>query len=880
MKRAIKILLLFLGAMVVLLMILWSTLTRWAPVVANHFLPSPVTLSLSAPHIVDRQIRFSHAELTATDCSLVTLTNIYISIFPIRIKADGLDINAECLNQVKTSEEPSSPPVNMTDILDAIPQFSLVIDKINLRSWEQYQGSLWLRSTPDFPLMLDYQSENLRVSSLVNQQNQLIINQFSATLPQSPLMLEQLQAPDVLKQKEEPQHIELTAQLTLPLTSDQLPEAGDIDAQFKLLELNKLLQTKLHWQQDQGLLTVMDVEQQQELFHLPWHVSSSQVIVTDGQWRWNDADIPLHGGIAFQIDNWNQTWSEFVVSGRLNMLTDAKKGKANLVLTVEPSRINLLDGDINFRLNGQVKYDDMVLDINLPAKIAGQLISPTVAFMPGSLMRAYGRLSPTILLREIRFPLAGTRLNADGITGRLQAILKVKEQYWGDFDIHLDGSANKFNIDQGKWFWNYWGNAQLPALSAHWDVKGNGSWQDTQLTLNSLNTGFDQIKYGLLSMSAPRLKLTSPLVWQRDPAKANFYGGLQLTSNRMLFGSESYLPKITANAELKGTSPASFQLKGDLSTRQVGPIVIFGRWDGERLRGEARWPEQSVKAFQTLIPKDLGIELREGKLFSQAAFSMTPENGFIAGGHWRVQNTSLWMKDGELNGLDFVLPWKLHNSTWTLGEKSPVELRIKHISNLFEFTNVKADLSGTYPPTETNPIQLSNVGFNMLGGEISLDILRWPQNKPATISVHEVELSELFTKLKVSQFAVSGRVNGELPFYLDNPEWIIKAGWMENSGPLTLRLDTNFVESIAADNISAGSAIGWLQYLEIQRSRTDVNVTSLGLLTMSTILEGYNTKEAKKREVHLNYQHEENIFQLWRSLRFGSGLEEWLEKNL
>ena len=135
MKRAIKILLLFLGAMVVLLMILWSTLTRWAPVVANHFLPSPVTLSLSAPHIVDRQIRFSHAELTATDCSLVTLTNIYISIFPIRIKADGLDINAECLNQVKTSEEPPSPPVNMTDILDAIPQFSLVIDKINLRSW-------------------------------------------------------------------------------------------------------------------------------------------------------------------------------------------------------------------------------------------------------------------------------------------------------------------------------------------------------------------------------------------------------------------------------------------------------------------------------------------------------------------------------------------------------------------------------------------------------------------------------------------------------------------------------------------------------------------------------------------------------------------------
>lgn len=880
MKRAIKILFFLLGVSVVLLIILWSTLTRWAPIVASHFLPPPVTLSLSEPQLVNHQIRFPSVGLSANNCSLVTVTDARISFFPIRAKIDGLDVNAECLDSIKTSEESPSSPINITEILDALPQFSLVIDKITLHSWEQYQGSLWLRSTADSPLMLDYQGENVRVSSFVNSQNQLIVQQFSATLPQSTLALEELQTLDQRKPQEEPQHIELTAQLALPLTTAQLPETGDIEAQFKLIELNKRLNTKLHWQRDQGLLTVTDLEQQKELFHLPWQVSSSQVIVTDGQWRWDDAQVPLHGGIAFQIDNWNQALSEFVVSGRLNMLTDAKKGKANLVLTLEPSRINLLDANIDFRLNGQVKYDDMVLDINLPAKIAGQLVSPTVAFMPGSLMRAYGQVSPTILLREIRLPLAGTRLNADGISGRLQAILKVKEQYWGDFDIHLDGSANKFNIDKGKWFWNYWGNAQLPALAARWDVKGNGNWQDTQLTLNSLNTGFDQIKYGLLSMSAPRLKLTSPLVWQRDPAKADFYGALQLTSNRMLFGADSYLPKITANAELKGTSPASFQLKGDLSTRQVGPIVIFGRWDGERLRGEARWPEQSVKAFQTLIPKDLNIELREGKLFSQAAFSMTPENGFIAGGHWRVQNTSLWMKDGELNGLDFVLPWKLHNSTWTLGEKSPVELRIKHVSNLFEFTDIKADLSGTYPPTETHPIQLSNVGFKMLGGEINLDLLRWPQNKPATISVHQVELSELFTKLKVSQFAVSGRVNGELPFYLNNPDWIIKGGWMENSGPLTLRLDTNFVESIAKDNISAGSAIGWLQYLEIQRSRTDVNVTNLGLLTMSTILEGYNTKEAKKREVHLNYHHEENIFQLWRSLRFGTGLEEWLEKNI
>ncbi|WP_265694577.1 YdbH family protein [Providencia rustigianii] len=878
MIRALKILLCLLGVSFALLVLLWTTFSRWVPIVANHFLPHPVTLSLSDPQLVGRQIQFPQIRITVDNCSIANLDNTRISFFPLRINIDGLNLAAECMDKIKTDDNSPTEPTNISDLLNSIPKFSLVIESINLQSWEKYQGSLWLRRTDDAKLALDYRGKNISLSSLITPSGQLLINEFFINLPQDTLPNDPLNPTKV--SNIEPQRIELTAQLALPLTSEQMPETGDITAHFKLVELGKRLEAKLHWQRDQGLLSVTDVEFQRELFYLPWQISASQLIVSDGRWNWQDAEIPLHGGIAFQIDHWNQTINEMKVSGRLNMLTDAKKGKANVVLTVEPSHINLLNADINFRLYGQVKYDDMVLDINLPAKIAGQIVSPTVAFLPGSLMRAYGQVTPTILLNEIRLPLAGTRLSAEGISGRLQAIVKVKEQYWGDFVVHLDGTANRFNIDKGKWFWNYWGNAQLPTLAARWDIKGNGSWQDTQLTLNSLTTGFDQIKYGLLSMSSPRLILTQPLIWQRDESKANFHGSLQLTSDKMQFGVDSYLPKTTVNADLTGQSPASFQLKGDLSTQQVGPIVIFGRWDGERLRGEARWPEQSVTAFQTLIPKDLGIELRQGKLFSQAAFSIAPESGFIAGGHWRVANTSLWLKDGELNGLDFVLPWKLHNSTWTLGEKSPVELRIKHVSNLFEFTDIKADLSGTYPPTETTPIQLSNVGFKMLGGEVNLDLLRWPQNKPATISVHDVELSELFTKLKVSQFAVSGRVNGQLPFYLNNPEWIVRGGWLENSGPLTLRLETDFVESIAKDNISAGSAIGWLQYLEIEKSRTDVNLTNLGLLTMSTILEGYNAREAKKREVHLNYHHEENVFQLWRSLRFGSGLEEWLEKNL
>lgn len=862
MKRALKILLLGIGGCFVLLCVLWVTLTRWLPVVAKAYLPENVTLSFSQPVFSHDQLTIDTIQLKAGDCLWFDAKNSRFSLFPLHLSIHHFTEDNRCLNELSSQDQGESSPLSVVDIISSLPTFSLVIEKMSVSPWSEYQGSLWLHRNNIVPLALNYRGDKLSLSAHITANNQLIIDSLSAQLP------------------EQEQRIDLNGELTLPLTADTLPENGVIATEFTLMQPAKLLHAKFQWQGDQGIFSLFDRETGHEIVHLPWQIAPQKINITDGRWQWEENGLPLQGGISLQVDSWDTGLADMVISGRMNMVTEARKGKANLVLTLLPSKINLLIADIGFRLNGQLKYDDMVLDINLPAQISGQLVSPSVTFQPGALLRAYGRVSPTLLLEEARLPLAGTSLSVEGISGRLQAILKVKERYWGNFAVHLDGQANKFSKDKGKWFWNYWGNAQLPSLAAHWDIKGRGSWQDTKITLNTLNTGFDQIKYGLLSMTATRLVLTTPLVWQRETNKENFEGALQLTSNRMQFGKASYLPKITVNADVTGKSPTDFQLKADLSTKDVGPIVIFSRWDGERFRGNARWPEQSVSAFQTLIPADLGITLREGKLFSQAAFSIEPETGFVAGGHWRVENTSLWLEDGEVSGLNFVLPWKLQNSQWTLGEKSPVKLRIKQLTNLFALTDIRADLSGTYPPTEAMPLNLSEVGFNLLGGEVKLDLLRWPQKQPAIIRLHQIELSQLFTILKVSQFAVSGKVDGELPFYLDNPEWIVKDGWMENSGPLALRLDTQFVESIKADNISAGSAIGWLQYLEISRSRTDVNMTNLGQLTMKTLIEGFNSQETKKREVHLNYTHEENIFQLWRSLRFGSNLEEWLEKNL
>ena len=106
-----------------------------------------------------------------------------------------------------------------------------------------------------------------------------------------------------------------------------------------------------------------------------------------------------------------------------------------------------------------------------------------------------------------------------------------------------------------------------------------------------------------------------------------------------------------------------------------------------------------------------------------------------------------------------------------------------------------------------------------------------------------------------------------------------KDGWLANSGPMTLRLDKDTADAVVKDNMTAGSAINWLRYMEISRSSTNINLDNLGLLTMQANITGTSRVDGKSGTVNLNYHHEENIFTLWRSLRFGDNLQAWLEQN-
>lgn len=847
---------------------LWVSIPRWLPAVAHYYLPEGVLLSVSQPKLQRMGVSIEHIALKTESCTLANLDNFVFSyhkaqIDKLQFNSQQLAIDEQCFSMMPTSkqEETATVPLEINSLLTSIPHLSVNIDNVLFKENVRYQGALQLK-TQNNGRLITYQGKNAQLGLFIRDNQWLDIKQLKVNLPDD-------------------NHIELAAEIALPLNIASLPEKGTINATLLASHYPHPLVFILEWIGQSGTISIAEQGGGHALALLPWTVTPENIAIEQGRWEWFGVDQPLRGGVNINIAQWQKGLADLRLTARLNVMTEGKAGKGNLVLSIPETAVNWLDAEIPIQITGVVNKELMQASAQLPVKVTGMLTDPTIEFQSGSLFRFKGPVTETLTITDARLPLAGTTLSSKGFNGRLNAIVVAQDSIWGDYRIHFQGKAIDFLPDNGTWQWRYWGDGNLLPLKARWDIAGTGYWADKVVSFEKLTTGFDVLKYQNTTMTAPRLSLESPFRWIRDEQNPVFNGKLKLTSQRIDFPEGGFLDRADFIATVNGDSPFNFNVKGELSAKpNIGPIAINTRWDGARLRGQMRWPSQPINVFQSLIPADLGMTLDKGELYTQADFSIAPGQGLMAGGHLVVKQGGMWLKDGVLEGLDFILPWRLNGNEWQLGVKQPVQLRIKRVNNLFEMTDITADLQGFYPATESKPLVLSNVNVAMLDGTISLAKLAIPQHDAAIISIDNIQLSHLFTLLKVTQFAASGKVSGEFPFFINNNQWIIKDGWLANSSYLTLRLDKDFVDSIDENNMSAGVAMAWLRYLEISRSWTRVNLSNLGELVLEAEIQGTNPLEDKRRQVNFNYRHEENVFQLWRSLRFGSQLEEWLEKSL
>lgn len=861
MTRSIRRALAALLALTLLVLGLLLSVTLWLPRLAGIWLPPDTHIVLTGtPRWRHGGLWFPEIRYQVKQCELAAVRSVSLARAAQRwqLQAQSVQLNSDCLSQLPASDQPSTPRT-LAQWQALLPGAHIHLDQLIISPWQHYAGAFDLTLEKN-QQRLRYQGENLRLQASLQGQ-QLQLEQFSVTHPALP----------------EP--VTLTGRLQLPATLDQLPQAGEVQSSVTLSQYPVPLDLALHWQQHQGELRIQPRGESEPLLTLPWQASQQQIQISGGQWRWPLADQPLAGGLSLTLDNWQAGLEEMQVQGRANLLTRGRGGKGNMVLSLGPGKLGWLASALPFQLTGESKLAALQLYGTIPATLTGPLLDPQIVVRPGALLRLRGRLLSTLEVDEARWPLAGVKISSRGVDGRLQAILRAHDAGFGRFTLHLDGGASDFWPDRGRWNWRYWGEGVMAPLQASWDVKGTGSWQGKRIELSTLSTGFDQLRYGMVTVSAPRLALSAPVVWQREAQHPAFSGAFQLTSQQTAFSNGGGLPPSALNFEVKGAGPADFLWRGALRADEIGPLRVHGRWDGQRLRGEAWWPSQSLTVFQPLLSPDLKMKIQGGQLRAQMAFSAASEQGFEAGGHWAVTQGSVRTPDSEVSGIDFSLPFRLRQHQWQLGVHGPVSLRIALLQNQFAIENIRADLQGFYPWSEQQPLRLSNVSLGMLDGHIALAELRLPQHDAARLTLRDISMSRLITALKARQIALSGKVNGELPLWVNQPRWLVEKGWIANSGPLTLRMDKDMADAIVSNNIAAGAAMEWLRYMEISRAWATLDLDTLGNLTLQSQLSGISRFSNRSQRVNLNYRHQENLFQLWRSLRFGDNLQSWVEEN-
>ncbi|MCW2485326.1 YdbH family protein [Candidatus Symbiopectobacterium sp. NZEC127] len=848
------------GSAMLLALVVWYTSPQWLAAAARSVLPEGASFTLKSRPVWIQGVNTAGVRIALGDCVLLDVDNIQFTRAPHRwrVDIDRLTLDTACL------------PASSTDGADAEPallaqwQARLFAAEINIGRlavlpWDSYAGQLHL--------VLDRQQQSLRY------QSELL--SLTAKVEDAHFTLEsaEFSAPDVASR------LVLRGEADLAESVSHPPLRGALQGRMESGSIPDPLTLALNWQGTQGVLRLEAQHDSTPLVSLPWKMSPDRIDIENGVWRWPYAAQPLSGNVSMTLHDWRDGWQQTRIDARLNMLTQGHNGRANAVLVLGPGRLGLLDSALRFQLTGQANLADISLSATIPGEIRGSVINPTLALLPGSLLRAWGRPSAQTVLEEARWPLAGLRLNANGVNGRLQAIVRAQDRYWGRIALHLDGQAHDFWPDSGRWQWRYWGEGRLPPLGSQWDVAGHGRWEDSLITVEQLSSGLDQLRYGHVLAHQPRLTLTAPLQWQRKAGEEHFAGALRLTSQRVDLGEGGYLPPSQLLFSVDGRSPSNFQWQGDLNAQAIGPVALRGRWDGERLRGMGWWAAQPLTVFQPLLSPKLNINVRSGEFYAQVAFSAARQQGFSAGGHWVVKNGSAWLPDGEVRGVNFVLPYRFAQHRWEFGVRHPVTLHIDKLVSVFTMQDIHLALQGAYPFGEDHPLILSQAEMGVLGGRVSLSALRWPLRDPVLFTVEGVDLSELVTALKIKQFALSGKMSGVLPLDFTDPNKMITRGQLRNDKSLTLRLDQQLADELAQRNMAQGAVVNWLRYLEISRAYASVDMTPQGEMALLAHIEGKNSTRSRQKPVILNYRHWQDLSQLWQSLRFGGTVQDTLEQR-
>ncbi|MCG7544258.1 YdbH domain-containing protein [Pseudoalteromonas sp. MM17-2] len=177
---------------------------------------------------------------------------------------------------------------------------------------------------------------------------------------------------------------------------------------------------------------------------------------------------------------------------------------------------------------------------------------------------------------------------------------------------------------------------------------------------------------------------------------------------------------------------------------------------------------------------------------------------------------------------------------------------------------------------------LKEVQAGVLGGTLSLDKLYvtglTKRRAPTLVEIAQINAQSLLALEPQQGIEVTGVLAATLPIRLEEQGVSVENGriYSQAPGKLTIKDNAAF-DAVKAQQAELGPMLGMLENLDINSINADVDLNTDGWLTMAMQLKGENPEH--QQAVNFNYNHQENIYTLFKALRLSDEITKKVEQE-
>ncbi len=177
---------------------------------------------------------------------------------------------------------------------------------------------------------------------------------------------------------------------------------------------------------------------------------------------------------------------------------------------------------------------------------------------------------------------------------------------------------------------------------------------------------------------------------------------------------------------------------------------------------------------------------------------------------------------------------------------------------------------------------VSQVQGKLFDGRFALDKLYLTglekERKPALLRLDGIRAENVLALEPQQGISVKGLLAAELPLRFNEQGVSIENGRIYSQAAGKLTIDNNAAfNAVKEQQQQLGPMLAMLENLDINSINADVDLTHDGWLTMAMQLKGENPEH--QQEVNFNYNHQENIYTLFRALRLSDEITKRVERE-